>query len=320
MRCRYLLLTMLLLLISESHAAQFSGVDVFIDEMVQRHQFERMYLESIFAQAQHRQSIIDAMSRPYTRKSWPEYRATVVEPRRIRRGVTFWQQNRDTLARAEQQYGVPAEIVVALIGIETVYGRNVGKVPTLDALATLAFGYPRRAEFFRGELEQYLLLVREQQLDIQTVQGSYAGALGMPQFMPGSYRRYAVDFNRDGKTDLLTDTDDVIGSVANYLHQYGWKKSEPIAVRSSDFVGAGDKSPRPLAEWSSIGITPLESVLPMDAGQPATLLEFTLAEGRETWLAFGNFGAITRYNNSNYYAMSVFQLAEALKLAFYALQ
>lgn len=310
----------MLLLISELHAAQFPGVNVFIDQMVQRHQFERSYLESIFERAEHRQSIIDAMSRPYTRKSWPEYRATVVEPRRIRRGVTFWQQHREALARAEQQYGVPAEIVVALIGIETVYGRNVGKVNTLDALATLAFDYPRRAEFFRGELEQYLLLVREQQLDIQTVQGSYAGALGMPQFMPGSYRRYAVDFNRDGKVDLFADSEDVIGSVANYLHQYGWKKDGAIAVRSSDFAGEGDRYPRPLAEWSSIGITPLEPFTTPDPAQPAMLLEFSLAEGRETWLAFGNFGVITRYNNSNYYAMSVFQLAEALKLAFDALQ
>lgn len=320
MRCLPLLLSMLLLPVPQSHAAQFPGVDVFIDEMVQRHQFERAYLESAFALARHRPSIIAAMSRPYTRKSWPEYRATVVEPRRIKRGVTFWQQHRETLARAEQQYGVPAEIVVALIGIETVYGRNLGKVPTLDALATLAFDYPRRAEFFRGELEQFLLLVREQQLDVLTVQGSYAGALGMPQFMPGSYRRYAVDFDQDGKADLLADADDAIGSVANYLYQFGWKKGEPVAVRSSDLGSEGDKTPRSLAEWSLIGITPLEPVAALDASLAATLLEFMLAEGRESWLAFGNFGAITRYNNSNYYAMSVFQLAEELKRVFHAPQ
>lgn len=315
MRRSILTFLTLLALLPEAHAMQLPGLDAFIDEMVQRHQFERCYLESAFAQAKHRQSIIDSMSRPFTRKPWLEYRASVVEPRRIKRGVAFWRQNQATLARAEQYYSVPAEIVVALIGIETVFGRNTGKVPTLDALTTLAFDYPRRADFFRGELEQFLLLAREQSFDLLEVKGSYAGALGMPQFMPSSYRRYAVDFDQDGQINLLSDTDDVIGSVANYLKQYGWKSGEPVALRSSDAADEGAKSPATVAEWAARGVHPLGQFA-LDMSQPASLLEFTVEDGKESWLTLANFGVITRYNNSNYYAMSVLQLAEELKAAF----
>lgn len=315
MRNRLLAFLMLLALLPEARAVQLPGLDAFIDEMVQRHQFDRGALESAFAQAKHRQSIINAFSGPATRKPWPEYRANFVESRRIRRGVAFWLQHRETLARAEQRYGVPAEIVVALIGIETYYGRDTGKIPTLDALTTLAFDYPRRADFFRGELEQFLLLSREQGFELSEVKGSYAGAMGIPQFMPGSYRRYAVDFDQDGKMDLLADTVDAIGSVANYLEQYGWKRGESVAVRSSEFSGDGDKSPRLVAEWSNSGVSPLGSVA-VDAAQNAALLEFSIDEGKEPWLTFANFGVITKYNNSTYYAMSVFQLATAVKSAF----
>lgn len=312
-RCLLTLLT-LLALGSEAHAVQLPGLEDFIGEMVQRHQFDRSYLEAVFAQARHRQSIIDAMSSPSTRKPWPEYRANVVEPRRIKRGIAFWQQNQDTLARAEQQYGVPAEIVVALIGIETVYGRNTGKFLTLDALTTLAFDYPRRADFFRGELEQFLLLVREQKLDLLEVKGSYAGALGMPQFMPGSYRRYAVDFDRDGQANLLTDTDDVIGSVANYLHEYGWQKDGLVAVRSD----ACDAEDVPCGYADRSGCT--GGVATDHAMSDARLLELTVADGKERWLTFNNFDVITKYNNSSFYAMSVFQLASELRASFTARQ
>jgi membrane-bound lytic murein transglycosylase B len=313
-----LIATFLLLsaLLPQARAVELPGLAGFIDEMVQRHQFDRTELEAVFAQANHRQIVIDTLSRPFTRKPWPDYRATFVEPRQIRRGLAFWQQHQPVLAQAEQQYGVPAEIIVALIGIETVYGRHTGKFPTLDVLATLAFDYPRRAEFFRGELEQFLLLTREQRLDAQAVRGSYAGALGIPQFMPGSYRKYAVDFNRDGKLDLLNDPEDAIGSVANYLQQYGWRRGEPVTVRLAQSGDSNQReigATRKLSEWAAAGVSLTETLSIEDCD--ARLLGFADGDDQEYWLAFANFQAITHYNHSSYYAMTVFQLAQALHSA-----
>lgn len=296
-----------------AEAAELPGIPQFIDEMVVKHQLKRDDLVQAFQRAQRRQSVIDAMSAPATRKPWPEYRATFINPQRINGGLQFWQQYADTLQRAENQYGVPQEIIVALIGVETTYGRNAGKYSTLDALTTLAFDYPRRAAFFRSELEQYLLLAREQDFDLLKVQGSYAGALGIPQFMPSSYRKHAVDFDGDGKIDLLHDTQDAIGSVANYLRQYGWLSRESIAVPASvgvDYYAGKLAASQRVMEWAVSGVKPDK---PVDPDQSARLIDFTVADGKEFWLAFGNFDVITRYNNSDFYAMSVFQLAEALR-------
>ena len=290
-------------------AAELPGIPRFIDEMVVKHQFKRDELVRVFERAERRQAVIDAISRPATLKPWPEYRAAFVNDRHIAGGLKFWQRNADALQRAEKQYGVPQEIIVALIGVETAYGQNAGNFRTLDALTTLAFDYPRRADFFRGELEQYLLLAREQKLDLYTVQGSYAGALGIPQFMPGSYRRYAVDFSGDGEIDLLHDPADAIGSVANYLKQYGWLNGDPVTVRAS---GSADSltGSHTVAEWAAAGAKPDREVA---ADMKARLMDFTVAEGKEYWLALTNFDVITRYNNSDFYAMTVFQLAEALR-------
>ncbi len=296
-------------------AAELPGIPQFIDEMVSKHQFKRDDLVKVFSHAERRQAVIDAISTPATLKPWPDYRASFINDQRISGGVQFWQLYADALQRAEKQYGVPQEIIVALIGVETSYGRNAGKYSTLDALTTLAFDYPRRADFFRGELEQYLLLAREQGLDLFKVQGSYAGALGIPQFMPSSYRKYAVDFSGNGKIDLLHDPLDAIGSVANYLKQYGWLNGKPVTVRvgvSEDNCVGSLVETHTVAEWAAAGVKTDKEIA---ADMKARLIDFTVADGKEFWLAFGNFDVITSYNNSDFYAMTVFQLAEALRNA-----
>jgi peptidoglycan lytic transglycosylase B len=319
------------------HAVTLPGIPEFIDEMVAKHKFKRAELEKVFDVAQDVPSVIDAISRPSTSKPWPEYRANFVNPQRIKLGLEFWHKYRKTLRRAELKYGVPQDIIVAVIGVETIYGQDAGNFRTLDALTTLAFGYPQRAAFFRSELENFLLLAREQQFDLLSVKGSYAGALGIPQFMPSSYRVYAVDFNGNRSINLLHEDRDAIGSVANFLKVFGWigdapgalhstdaEKSlhstraggiPPIAVRArvSDQVCVGDiTTPRTLAAWSAAGIVP-DGSLPDNLA--ARLIDFTVGDGKEFWLVFNNFEVVTRYNNSDYYAMSVFQLAEALKEA-----
>ena len=308
----------LLVLSFASHSARSAtlpGIPEFIDEMVTRHQFKRGEMESAFDHAQHNPAVIEAISRPATTKPWPEYRAAFVNQKRVKLGLEFWNKYRQTLRRAEKKYGVPQDIIVAVIGVETIYGENAGSFRVLDALTTLAFDYPRRADFFRSELENYLLLAREQQLDLLAIRGSYAGALGIPQFMPSSYRNYAVDFNGNHMIDLLREARDAIGSVANYLQGYGWISGEPVAVlaQAGEETHVGEiATPRTLAAWSAVGVAPSVNLA---QDKPARLIDFTVEDGKELWLAFNNFEVITRYNNSDFYAMSVLQLAEALKSA-----
>jgi membrane-bound lytic murein transglycosylase B len=318
-----------------AHSAELPGISEFIDEMVLKHDFKRAKLEKIFTQAQYIPSVISIISRPATTRPWLIYRAAFVNSQRIKFGLAFWEKHRKALRRAEQEYGVPQEIILAVIGVETIYGQDAGTFRTLDVLTTLAFDYPSRAAFFRSELENLLLLAREQHIDLLSLHGSFAGAMGMPQFMPSSYRHYAVDFNGNHKIDLLGEADDAIASVANYLKGYGWiskipeltqsaDASEslpreglpvvaPITVRAqvSEEICAGEiTTPRTLAEWSAEGIVPNAS---LPSGQTARLSDFTVGEGKEFWLAFNNFEVIRHYNNSDFYAMTVFQLAAALK-------
>jgi len=291
------------------------GIPGFIDEMVSKHGFNRDELVQVFKLAERRQSVIDAFSAPSTHKPWLEYKASFVNGKRISEGLQFWQTYPEALQRAESQYGIPQEIIVALIGVETLYGRQTGKYSTLDVLTTLAFDYPRRADFFRDELEQFLLLTREQGIDLTQVKGSYAGALGIPQFMPSSYRKYAVDFDGDGKIDLRHDPVDAIGSVANYFSQFGWKKGAPVTVRVNISANSQEVIPGKtltVSEWGASGIK-IEPEITDEL--KARLMEFTVMDGKEFWLAFDNFEVITRYNNSDYYAMAVFQLAQALREA-----
>lgn len=302
-----------ILLVPGAQAANLPGIPEFINEMVAKHQFKRDELVQVFDEANYRQDVIDAMNTPSTLKPWLEYRSAFINPKRITGGMKFWLKYADALKRAEKIYGVPQEIIIAIIGVETLYGRHAGNYRTLDALTTLSFDYPRRVDFFRSELEQYLLLAREQSFDILNIRASYAGALGIPQFMPSSYRKNAVDFDGDGKIDLMTGAEDAIGSVANYLRQYGWKPGELVAMRANVVEGNRPNdvgAARSLSAWGKLGVTPQGKV---GDGMYAYLLDFTLPNGKEFWFGFNNFAVITTYNNSSYYAMSVYQLALELR-------
>ncbi len=297
-------------------------VQAFIAEMEERHQFDRAGLETVFAQARKRDDILRAISRPAEKtKPWFEYRGIFLTPERIDGGVRFWKENKDILDRAEQTYGVDAAIVVAIIGVETRYGAITGSYRVIDALSTLAFAYPPRSKFFRSELEQFLILAREEDIDLLEAKGSYAGAMGYGQFIPSSYRAYAVDFSADGKRDLWENRDDIIGSVANYFNRHGWKLGQPVAskvnghARLADSLVSSNIKPgkKTVGDFASEGIT---TEPPLAADQAVALLEFEQANGPEYWLTAYNFYVITRYNRSQLYAMAVYQLSEAIRDAY----
>lgn len=309
---------------------QRADVKAFIDELVREQGFDRRQLTSWLAAARFQPKIVSAMERPVVAPpKWYEYAPPFLSADRVARGAAFWEQHRGTLARAEETYGVPAEIIVAILGVETFYGRNTGSYRTLDALATLAFDYPRRASFFRGELKEFLLLAREQHVSPLTARGSYAGALGIPQFMPGSVRRFAVDFDGDGRIDLWTSDDDAIGSVGNYLARHDWLKGQPILAaaqiddaRLDDIarkLDGGISERRSLGAWAQDGVAPVgtaAAIAPDPVG--IVMLEDAPRDGVEQpryWIAFPNFYVLTRYNRSRLYAAAVYFLADAVKFA-----
>lgn len=290
-----------------------ADLDAFAKGVATRHGLDAADVSRLVGDARFQPRIVQLMDRPAEAKPWVDYRAIFITPPRIVGGVEFWSAHEDTLARARAQYGVPEEIIVAIIGVETKYGANTGSFRVLDALATLAFGYPRRAEYFSKELENFVLLTRDNGLDPLALQGSYAGAIGIPQFMPSSYRAYAVDFDGDGKADLAGNPVDAIGSVANYLARHDWADGAPVTLRAD--VGGGapatDRRPqRQVAELKAIGVTPMG---PAEDSAKAAVLKFEAADGAEYWLGFQNFFVIKRYNNSNFYAMAVSQLASEIK-------
>jgi membrane-bound lytic murein transglycosylase B len=297
-------------------------VKVFIDDMVKRHGFERQQLVTLFDQAKKRDDILEAIARPAEKtKPWYEYRRIFLTPERIDGGVEFWKDNAAILDRAASHFQVDPAIVVAIIGVETRYGRNTGSYRVIDALATLAFDYPPRSKFFRAELEQFLILTREEHVDVRDVKGSYAGAMGYGQFIPSSYRSYAVDFSGDGKRNLWNDLDDVIGSVAHYFHRHGWKRGQPVSARITTgspldkFKLSDDLAPHKTTagDYAAKGVA-TEPKLPADL--PVALLELEQADGPEYWLTGNNFYVITRYNRSPLYAMAVYQLSEAIRDAY----
>jgi membrane-bound lytic murein transglycosylase B len=294
-------------------------IGAFIGEMVERHGFKQAELEGIFGGAQFQPAIIKAISQPATSRPWYEYRPVFINPRRIAGGVAFWNSYAPLLERARKEFGIPEEIIAAVIGVETNYGTQTGKHRVLDALTTLAFDYPKRSEFFRSELEQYLLLGRERGADMLNIKGSYAGASGIPQFMPSSYRRYAIDFDGDGKVDLSGSTADAIGSVANYLKSFGWETGKTVAIPAlvsgenyREALFAGSKPLYTVEEMRKLGVT---SPTDVPSDRQATLVELANTAGNEYWLGFNNFFVITRYNRSVHYAMSVLQLAEEIRAA-----
>ncbi len=305
-------------------------VRAFIDEMAIDYGYDRAALQRAFAAARYQPKVVEAMQRPLLDPpKWHDYAPQFLSQERIDGGVGYWNANAGDLARAEERYSVPAEVIVAILGVETNYGRITGKHRALDALATLAFDYPRRAAFFRGELKQFLLLAREQGVPLPAPKGSYAGALGVPQFMPGSYRDFAVDFDGNGRIDLWTSPADIVGSVANYLARHDWQGGQPallpatIAPENRDavlrYLDGGISERRALAAWAADGVT--VSVPPGElASDPVglLLLEEKAPGGEEDasyWIACRNFYVITRYNKSRLYAAAVWQLAKAIKAA-----
>jgi membrane-bound lytic murein transglycosylase B len=295
-------------------------VDRFVDDLVERHAFDANELRQVFAGARREEAVLAAMrAQPRQADSWESYRALFVNERHVRGGLEFWKAHRASLARARATYGVPEEIVIAILGIETFYGRNTGRWRVIDALVTLAFDYPPRAPFFRGELENYLLFVRDMGLDVFSVKGSYAGAIGIPQFMPGSYLRYAVDFDGDGATDLRGNAADAIGSVANFLRRHGWQPGGPVQRRvrepgpSAESLVTSDPAPRyTLEELAQAGVRVRGAPLPRDAR--AVLLRLDSPERpAEYRLGLQNLYVLTRYNRSLFYALSVSDLAETLR-------
>lgn len=310
----------LALLASQAVCADMSkheGVEAFISEMQQKHQFDGQQLQALFRETRFREDIIEAITRPAEGKPWHDYRPIFLTKGRIKQGVNFMHKHRDILTLAEKEYGVPAQIITAIIGVETFYGRHAGKYRVMDSLATLAFGYPKRADFFRGQLEQFLIMAREENVPPMKMLGSYAGAMGQPQFIPSSFRDYAVDFDGDGHRDLWDNRSDVIGSVANYFKKHKWQAGQPVAARATvhgeAYKAMAEKGYKPsftVKELKQAGVS-IKVDYPDDAR--AALVELETRQGPEYWVALDNFYVITRYNHSPLYAMAVFQLSEAIR-------
>lgn len=305
---------------AEPFAMDREDIRGFVEAMVERHGFDRDALTRTLGEARRIPAVLRLIAPPAPtfKRSWEAYRARFLDPLRVREGLRFWQTHEAALVRAQQTWQVPPEIVVAIIGVETIYGRMTGDFRVIDALATLAFDYPRRADFFRDELEQYLLFARDEQADVFGVRGSFAGAIGLPQFMPGSIRRHATDFDGDGRIDLRSSPVDAIGSVARFLARHGWIGGEPthfpIDVREPAsiprLIEAGIE-PRFLpAELEALGIGSPQAIPPE---MPLALIDLPNADRPPTYLLGArNFYVITRYNRSSFYAMAVIELANVL--------
>jgi membrane-bound lytic murein transglycosylase B len=293
-------------------------VKKFIAHMHEAYGFEARPLRKLLSGAQVVPAILEAMEKPAEKaKLWYEYRPIFLNERRIREGTDFWIAHREALEQASERSGVAPEYLAAILGVETYYGRLTGSYRVLDALSTLAFEYPARSKFFRDELEQFLLLTRDLHLDARTVKGSYAGAMGAPQFMPSNYRRYAIDADADGRIDLWDSWADVCASVGNYLKAHGWNAGEPVLIEASvapDKPESLDGRKLDLSEsvgsLMTQGIS-FESPLPADA--PAVLIAADESDGTHWRVGFNNFYVITRYNHSPLYAMAVYELAGAIK-------
>jgi membrane-bound lytic murein transglycosylase B len=293
--------------------SQRDDVQQFIDEMVEKHGFAHDELISKFASAKKLEGVLEAIAKPAEKVlTWEDYRPIFVTQKRINRGNDFLKAHHQTLQRAEKEFGVPVEIITAIIGVETYYGRLSGKTQVFDSLVTLGFDYPPRSRFFRSELEQFLLLTREEGVDVKDIRGSYAGAMGIPQFISSSYRHYAVDFDGDGKRDLWNNTADAIGSVANYFKVHGWKPGEQVVVqaRVKGQIEETRNTLKPhtrISELTKSGVYPLTNV---GDHVKATVITLNGKKGKEYWLGLDNFYVITRYNHSALYAMAVYQLSQ----------
>lgn len=308
--------------VASENYLDLAEVRSFIDDFSKRHQYPKSSLTALIGNVKKQVRVLDAIQRPAEKKkNWREYREIFVTTKRINEGLQFWAQNAVILEAAEKRFGIPPEIIVAIIGVETFYGRYKGVYPVLDSLVTLGFEYEPRKKFFRSELEHFLLLTKEEALDPSTIKGSYAGAMGKSQFISSSYRRYAVDFDENGKRDLWDSNADAIGSVANYLKEHGWQMDQPVTFpvtvegdRYKALLKKGLKPAAPVVELSHYGVK-LRDDLPVKGGE-AALLEFKKDNSTEYWVGLNNFYVITRYNHSSMYAMAVYQLSQQVKQGF----
>ena len=302
---------------AEVNYEQREDVRSYVDQLEHEHGLDAAELMELFSQVKRKQSVLDAIARPAERTlKWHEYRDIFIQEKRIAQGIEFWAEHEPTLLRAQSEYGVPPEVIIAILGVETRYGRNVGGFRVIDALTTLGFDYPPRAEFFRNELTEYLLLVREEGMDALEIKGSYAGAMGYGQFIPSSFRAYAVDFDEDGIRNIWSNPVDAIGSIANYIHHHGWQGGDGVVVQVE--VTGGDVEPivnkslnldHTVAELTALGVV-------ADGLQPdarAALYRMEQEDHSEHWLALNNFYVITRYNRSRLYALTVHQLGQEIK-------
>lgn len=298
---------------------QRPAVRHFIDYMVTHDHYSKSDLIAALKLAQFQPQIIESMEKPYEKKTWDVYKALFLTPQRVQTGVEFWQANADVLERAQKEYGVPAEMIVAILGVETQYGKRQGEYRVLDALTTLAFHYPKRSAYFTKELREYFLLCRERKVSPTEYIGSYAGAIGQPQFMPSSYRLFAVDFAGHGRRDLVNDNKDVIGSVANYFKKHGWIPNENVAQlatlanpQQGNLTMNSKQADYLYPNLIAKGVKPITTM--PNHPDHAGVIELTTADnGAEYWLAYPNFYVITRYNSSPQYALVVYLLAQQLR-------
>ncbi|MFK5914545.1 MAG: lytic murein transglycosylase B [Woeseiaceae bacterium] len=308
------------LISSNTLASDYSNdrkVKAFVKEMVKKHKFNKQYLDKLFSRAKVYDSILEAIARPAEGKPWYQYRPIFVTAKRTKGGIDFWKKNENALKRAEKKYGVPQEIIVAIIGVETRYGKHAGTYPVFDSLATLAFKYPPRASFFKSELEHFLLMTREEHFNARDLLGSYAGAMGMPQFISSSFRHYAIDFDGDGKRDLWNNPTDAIGSVANYFRKHHWKPGQPIThkvnVHGKNVKKLKTKTLKPTHTQLELMINGVVLPRNIDKKLKGKLLTYKKSNGLEHWIGWNNFYVITRYNHSALYSMAVYQLSQKIK-------
>ena len=292
-------------------------VSAFVQRLADETAYTEQELAELFSAVSKQEHLFAQLDKPAEKElDWYQYRPIFIKDRRIELGVQFWREHRELLAQVSEKSGVPPEIIVAIIGVETFYGVYKGKDPVFDSLVTLAFDYPRRAAFFSVELREFLLLVKEQGFDARELRGSYAGAMGMPQFISSSYRAYAVDFDGDGRTDLFDSIPDIAGSVANYFVRHGWVRggrvARPLVLGEDHSISALEPGVKPEYKWGDLKRSGLSSRFEIGDDTPVALVELRQRDHSEYWAGFQNFYVITRYNHSELYAMAVYQLAKLI--------
>ncbi len=293
-------------------------VESFIERVAAKSDYSEQQLIDLFSKAKQQGHLFELMDKPAEKKlEWHQYRKIFITKKRINQGIEFWKKNQKLLEKVEKKYKVPAEIVISIVGIETFYGVYKGKAPVFDTLVTFAFDYPKRARFFTNELEEFLILSAKQKFKVREIKGSYAGAMGMPQFISSSYRNYAVDFNEDGQANLFDSIPDILGSVANYFKSHGWQEGEaiayPLKLAEKNKLANIEIGVKPSQAWKTLKDSGFSSEADIKDETPVALIKLQQAKQADYWAGLKNFYVITRYNHSEMYAMAVYQLSQEIK-------